>query len=83
MREKTVPKTPMPVLFWIHGGGFQFSSGSETEPEYIMDYDVIVVTINYRLGPFGMQIFDYGKSMILGTILILFQKLVIVQNNNI
>ncbi|XP_025161125.1 venom carboxylesterase-6 [Harpegnathos saltator] len=53
VREKTAPKAPMPVLFWIHGGAFQFGSGSDTGPDYLMDYDVIFVTINYRLGPFG------------------------------
>lgn len=46
---------PLPVLFYIHGGGFFYGSGARQyhEPKYFMDYDVIVVTINYRLGPFG------------------------------
>ena len=45
-----------PVLVWIHGGAFVIGSGSQT----IYDGgplsrrgDVVVVTINYRLGPFG------------------------------
>ena len=47
------PKTP--VMVWIHGGGFQFGSGTtETySPDYFMDEDVVIVTINYRLGPLG------------------------------
>ncbi len=45
-----------PVLFWIHGGGFTLGSGSE--PGYSGDRlaargDVVVVTINYRLGALG------------------------------
>jgi len=45
-----------PVLFWIHGGAFAIGSGSS--PMYygrIMASrgDVVVVTINYRLGPLG------------------------------
>ena len=44
----------LPVMFWIHGGGnttglkdlYDFSS-------MVKNYNVIVVTINYRLGPFG------------------------------
>ncbi|MCZ0070703.1 carboxylesterase/lipase family protein [Bacillus sonorensis] len=45
-----------PVMVWIHGGAFYLGAGSE--PLYdgshlAADGDVIVVTINYRLGPFG------------------------------
>jgi para-nitrobenzyl esterase len=45
-----------PVLFWIHGGGFVI--GSASQPVYdgaplARRGDVVVVTINYRLGPLG------------------------------
>ena len=45
-----------PVLFWIHGGGF--SHGAGTQPSYdggplALRGDVVVVTINYRLGALG------------------------------
>ena len=45
-----------PVLIWIHGGGFV--SGSATLPIYsgetfARDGDLVVVTINYRLGPWA------------------------------
>ncbi|XP_046994831.1 para-nitrobenzyl esterase-like [Schistocerca americana] len=45
----------LPVLFWVHGGGFVFGSGSDQEygPDFLMSYGVILVTINYRLGPLG------------------------------
>ena len=45
-----------PVLVWIHGGGFLFGSGSQ--PLYdgarlARRGDVVVVTLNYRLGALG------------------------------
>jgi carboxylesterase type B len=46
-----------PVMVWIHGGGFVTGSGnSESDfygPGHILDRDVVFVTLNYRLGPFG------------------------------
>ena len=56
VRDKGTNKTPMPVLFWIHGGAFQFGSGTFHNVTYLMDHDVILVTINYRLGPMGRLI---------------------------
>ncbi|MCX6200322.1 MAG: carboxylesterase/lipase family protein [Bacteroidetes bacterium] len=55
-----------PVMFWIHGGGFVIGAGSA--PLYHGDNlatngDVVVVTINYRLGPLG---FLYFKDSIYG-----------------
>ncbi|MBT2453361.1 carboxylesterase/lipase family protein [Streptomyces sp. ISL-86] len=49
-----------PVLVWIHGGGF--ISGSGSLPNYsgetfARNGDVVVVTINYRLGPLGYLYF--------------------------
>lgn len=45
-----------PVMVWIHGGGFATGSGSEATYEatrLVTEADVVVVTINYRLGVFG------------------------------
>ncbi len=43
-----------PVLFWIHGGAFSYGGClGGYSPKYFMDEDVIVVSINYRLGLFG------------------------------
>ncbi|KAJ1523369.1 hypothetical protein ONE63_001236 [Megalurothrips usitatus] len=44
-----------PVLFWIHGGGFQIADANPdlSAPELFLDKDVVVVTFNYRLGPLG------------------------------
>ncbi|KAK3917766.1 Carboxylesterase 1E [Frankliniella fusca] len=45
----------LPVLFFIHGGGFLVGDGDSDifGPDYFVDQGVVVVTINYRLGPFG------------------------------
>jgi hypothetical protein len=44
-----------PVMVWFHGGGFVRGSGSPEiyGPDYLVAEDVVVVTLNYRLGPFG------------------------------
>lgn len=51
-RTKSNEQT-LPTLFWIHGGAFQYGAGSRYGPKYLMDKDVIMVSINYRLGSFG------------------------------
>ncbi|GAB0094319.1 Carboxylic ester hydrolase [Sergentomyia squamirostris] len=44
-----------PVLFFMHPGGFYAFSGISAffGPEYLMDRDVVLVSINYRLGSLG------------------------------
>jgi len=45
----------LPVMFWIHGGGY--AGGGSSEPRHNGDFlptkGVILVTINYRLGVLG------------------------------
>ncbi|MBN2627943.1 MAG: carboxylesterase family protein [Spirochaetales bacterium] len=44
----------LPVYFWIHGGGNTIGSSRDNEGMSISGRgDMIVVTIQYRLGPFG------------------------------
>ncbi len=45
----------LPVMFWIHGGGNIMGGGSTPgyDGERLARRGVVVVTINYRLGPFG------------------------------
>lgn len=46
----------LPVMLWIHGGGFMFGSGGKPcyeGAELARRGGVVVVTCNYRLGPFG------------------------------
>jgi carboxylesterase type B len=47
----------LPVMFWVHGGGYIFGSGNY--PNYMPTSDqasamgVVLVSLNYRLGPLG------------------------------
>ncbi|WP_428683090.1 carboxylesterase/lipase family protein [Sphingopyxis sp.] len=45
----------LPVMVWIHGGGFVGGSGTlpETDGSLLAKRDVVVVSFNYRLGRFG------------------------------
>lgn len=45
----------LPVALWIHGGGYREGWGSEPEfdGQEWADKDVVLVSINYRLGVFG------------------------------
>jgi para-nitrobenzyl esterase len=49
------PSEPLPVMVWIHGGGFAVGSGAE--PRYdganLAPRGIIVVTLNHRLGALG------------------------------
>ncbi len=53
-------KSKLPVMFWIHGGGYL--AGSASEPRHGGDFlplkGVVLVTINYRLGVFGFLATD-------------------------
>ena len=51
-----VPGAGRPVMVWIHGGGFTSGSGSVflyRGDHLVRNGDVVVVTINYRLGALG------------------------------
>lgn len=41
------------VIVWIHGGAFIFGGAKIYNPEYIMEEDVVLVVIQYRLNIFG------------------------------
>ena len=45
----------LPVMVWIHGAGLTGGSGSEPryDGEELSKKGAVVITINYRLGPFG------------------------------
>jgi para-nitrobenzyl esterase len=45
-----------PVLFWIHGGGFEMGDGTRqagTGAAFARSHGIVVVTFNYRLGALG------------------------------
>ncbi|CAG7730324.1 unnamed protein product, partial [Allacma fusca] len=43
----------LPVMVFIHGGHYMSGGSHEYRPDYFMDHDVILVTLNYRLGVLG------------------------------
>lgn len=53
--KNLTPNKPLPVMVWIYGGGFQFGEASRDlySPDYLLREDVVVISITYRLGPFG------------------------------
>ncbi len=54
-KKPGVTDAKLPVALWIHGGGYR--EGFGTEPEFDAQEwagkDVVIVSINYRLGVFG------------------------------
>ncbi|CAL1681890.1 unnamed protein product [Lasius platythorax] len=58
--------TGNPVMVWIHGGAYLVGSGNDTSkrPDYLMAKDVILVSINYRLGALGFL--NIGHEMASG-----------------
>ncbi|KAL3282168.1 hypothetical protein HHI36_005363 [Cryptolaemus montrouzieri] len=64
------PKIPsansklLPVMVFIHGGGFLFGTGrSESySPGYLLDQEIVLVTLNYRLGALGFLSTDDDAS---------------------
>ncbi|KAG6440827.1 hypothetical protein O3G_MSEX001506 [Manduca sexta] len=53
-------RTPYSVLFFIHGGGYKSFSGDTSRfgPDFLIEKDVVVVTINYRLDSLGFLCLD-------------------------
>ena len=53
------PGAKLPVMVWIHGGGFVFGSGAfpMTSGVQFAKQGIVLVTFNYRLGRFGFFAF--------------------------
>ncbi len=49
------PREKLPVMVWIHGGGFQLGASLQSvyDGEPLASQGVVLVTINYRLGVYG------------------------------
>jgi carboxylesterase type B len=47
-------------------GAWYFGSGAEYGPSYLLENDVILVTINYRVGVFGLFMDHYHYHELLG-----------------
>ncbi|KOB63350.1 Carboxylesterase CXE21, partial [Operophtera brumata] len=54
------PKSPLPVMVFIHGGGYKNGSGNEKNygPDFLVNHRVLLVTINYRLDALGFLCLD-------------------------
>lgn len=55
-----------PVMFFIHEGGYYSLTGASAllGPQYLLDQEVVLVTINYRLGSLGKAIFKNLKGFL-------------------
>ena len=51
----TVPNAKLPVLFWVHGGAHRFGTSTHYPGEELASRGVVLVSINYRLGPLGFM----------------------------
>ncbi|KOB69445.1 Uncharacterized protein OBRU01_14496 [Operophtera brumata] len=51
------PTNKLPVLVWIFGGRFElgFYGRLLYGPKFLVRHDIILVTINYRVGPYGFM----------------------------
>ncbi|CAG7835739.1 unnamed protein product [Allacma fusca] len=50
---KHANNTKLPVMVYIHGGGYNLMGSVDYKPHFFMDEDIVLVVINYRLGIFG------------------------------
>jgi len=80
LTRSTNPFARKAVMLWIHGGAFTEGSGSDYDPVYFMEKDVVVVTINYRLGPLGFLTF--GNDLASGNLGLRDQQLAIQWTRN-
>ena len=51
----------VPVMVWIHGGSFQFGANFIYPGYFLAEHDVVVVTVNYRLGIMGAYVHTHTE----------------------
>ncbi|KAJ0179123.1 hypothetical protein K1T71_004835 [Dendrolimus kikuchii] len=53
-------QNPLPVMIWIHGGSFMhgFSGRTLYGPKFLVKHNVVLVTVNYRVGAYGFMCLD-------------------------
>lgn len=52
-------------MVWIHGGGFFAGGAHEYLPHVLMNHDIVLVVVQYRLGILG----EWGKGNETGILL--------------
>ncbi|XP_039755547.1 esterase FE4-like [Pararge aegeria] len=63
-----LPKTDtalLPVMVFLHGGGFIYGNGTDDNhhgPDYLLDKNVVLVSLNYRLGVLGFLCLDCKEA---------------------
>lgn len=59
-RPPPADRAAVPVMVFFHGGAFMFGCNNKElyNPEFLLRKDVILVTVNYRLGAFGFLSVD-------------------------
>ena len=62
--QNSLTKTNLPVIVWFHGGAFCVESNkmSQYGPDFLLDHDVVLVGVNYRLGPLGFFNLDCDEA---------------------
>lgn len=56
--NEATSKNPLPVFVWIHGGIFNYGYAGQYGVRDLVTKGIVVVTINYRLGPYGFMCLD-------------------------
>lgn len=61
--QKAGGRAKKTVLLYIHGGAFTEGSGDDSlySPDFLIDTDNVLVTINYRVGIFGFLNLGFGE----------------------
>ena len=57
-------KPPQAVMVWIHGGGFTLGSKDIYRMDNLVQEDVVLVAMNYRLGALGFL--SFGNDLVSG-----------------
>jgi carboxylesterase type B len=52
-------------MVWIHGGAFKMGTGSSTMygPDHFLEEDVVIASIQYRIGILGRVITEQGGKV--------------------
>ncbi|KAH8376676.1 hypothetical protein KR093_000734 [Drosophila rubida] len=53
VNTKSLEGEPAPVMVYVHGDFFYDGDSVEAAPGYLLEHDVVLVSVRYRLGPFG------------------------------
>ena len=56
------PGKRLPVAVFIHGGGFAFGDYTAIGPQHLLDKDVVLVAVAYRLGTLGFLCLDLPSA---------------------